>query len=84
MEPVRIMGLSPTGIVIRGKDFSGGLDIVARTAKQKRILDRLKQIKDRASEMNAEQDTTNFTTGSDLAEEAAELGLQLLDEGDDD
>jgi hypothetical protein len=48
-------------------------------AKVKRIRERLEQIKSRASEMNAEQVTKGGVTGSDLAEEAAGLGLELAD-----
>ena len=50
------------------------------SAKEKRIRERLEQIKARASEMNAQQKTKAGVTGSDLAEEAAGLGLELLDE----
>jgi hypothetical protein len=48
-------------------------------AKAKRIRDRLEQIKARASEMNAQQKTKGGVSGSDLAEEAASLGLELAD-----
>ncbi len=47
------------------------------SAKAKRILERLQQIKDRAAEMNAAQETKGGVSGSDLAEEAAGLGLEL-------
>ena len=50
------------------------------TAKQKRIKERLEQIKARASEMNAALKTKGGVTGADLAEEAAGLGLELLEE----
>lgn len=50
------------------------------SAKQKRIRERLEQIKERAAEMNAQQKTKGAVTGSDLAEEAAGLGLELLEE----
>ena len=50
------------------------------TAKQKRIKQRLEQIKQRAAEMNAQQQTrTAGVTAADLAEEAAGLGLELLE-----
>ena len=45
--------------------------------KQKLIVERLEQIKARASEMNAQQKTKGAITGADLAEEAAGLGLEL-------
>jgi len=48
------------------------------SAKENRIRQRLEQIKDRAAEMSAQQKTKGGLTGSDLAEEAAELGLELL------
>jgi len=48
-------------------------------AKAKRIVVRLEQIKERASEMNAAQNTKGGVTGADLAEEAAGLGLELAD-----
>jgi hypothetical protein len=50
------------------------------TAKQKRIKERLEQIKARAAEMNAQQTAKGAVTGADLAEEAAGLGLELLEE----
>ena len=50
------------------------------TAKEKRIRERLEQIKARASEMNSQQKTKAGVSGSDLAEEAASLGLELLDD----
>jgi hypothetical protein len=51
------------------------------TAKQKRIKARLEQIQQRASEENARSSTrSRAVTMADLAEEAAGLGLQLLDE----
>jgi len=50
------------------------------SAKVKRILERLEQIKARAAEMNAQQTTkTAGITDADLAEEAAGLGLELAD-----
>ena len=49
-------------------------------AKQKRIRERLEQIKVRASEMNAASQNKGGVSGADLAEEAAGLGLELLDE----
>lgn len=52
---------------------------MALTAKQKRIKERLEQIKARAAEMNAQQQTKGAVSGSDLAEEAASLGLELLE-----
>lgn len=45
----------------------------------KAIRERLEQIKARAAEMNAEQKTKGGVSGSDLAEEAAGLGLELAD-----
>ena len=50
------------------------------SAKEKRIRERLEQIKARASEMNAASSTKGGITGADLAEEAAGLGLDLLDD----
>lgn len=47
--------------------------------KQKRIRARLEQIKARAAEENARSKTKGGVTGWDLAEEAAELGLELAD-----
>jgi peptide subunit release factor 1 (eRF1) len=47
------------------------------TAKQKRILERLEQIKARASGLAA---NAKDKTAANLAEEAADLGLQLLEE----
>lgn len=47
------------------------------TANQKRIKARLEQIKDRAAEMAA---NAKDKTAANLAEEAAGLGLQLLEE----
>lgn len=50
------------------------------TANEKRIKARLEQIKDRAAQMNADQKKKSAAvTGADLAEEAAGLGLQLLE-----
>jgi len=49
------------------------------TAKEKRIKDRLEQIKARASEMNASSKKKDELKASDLAEEAAGLGLELLE-----
>lgn len=49
------------------------------SAKAKRIIERLEQIKERASEMNAAQSTKGGVSGSDLAEEAAGLGLELAE-----
>lgn len=51
--------------------------------KQKRIRDRLEQIKQRAAEENAHasfKTSTSVVTMADLAEEAAGLGLELLNE----
>jgi len=45
------------------------------SAKHKRIRERLEQIKSRSS-----QETKGGVTGYDLAEEAASLGLEVLDE----
>lgn len=50
------------------------------SAKEKRIRERLEQIKARAAEMNAASNTKGGVTGADLAEEAASLGLDLLEE----
>lgn len=50
---------------------------MANSAKQ--IKARLEQIKARASEMNAQQKTKGGVSGSNLAEEAAGLGLELAD-----
>lgn len=47
------------------------------TAKEKRIVERLEQIKARASEENARTVTKAGVTMGDLAEEAAGLGLEL-------
>jgi hypothetical protein len=47
--------------------------------KVNRIRDRLEQIKARAAEMNSQSKTKGGVTGSDLAEEAAGLGLELLE-----
>lgn len=47
------------------------------TAKQKRIRERLEAIKDRAAQLAAEKDDK---TAANLAEEAAGLGLELLEE----
>ena len=47
------------------------------TANQKRILKRLEQIKERAAEMTAESSKAN--PAAELAEEAAGLGLQLME-----
>lgn len=49
------------------------------SAKDKRVRERLEQIKARAAEMNAEMQTKGGVTGADLAEEAAGLGLEVLD-----
>ena len=50
------------------------------SAKEKRIIARLEQIKTRAAEMNAQQKTrSSAVIGADLAEEAAGLGLELHD-----
>lgn len=48
-------------------------------AKEKRIVERLEQIKAQASEANAAMTTKGGITGHDLAEEAAGLGLELAD-----
>jgi len=48
------------------------------TAKQKRIKERLEQIKDRAAGLAAEKE---HKLAANLAEEAAQLGLDLLEEG---
>lgn len=48
-------------------------------AKEKRIRDRLEQIRQQASEANAATETKGGVTGHDLAEEAAGLGLELAD-----
>jgi hypothetical protein len=45
----------------------------------KLIRARLEEIKSRAAEMNAAQKTKGGVSGSDLAEEAAGLGLELVD-----
>ena len=50
------------------------------SAKEKRIRERLEQIKARAAEMNAAMSSKGAITGADLAEEAASLGLELLEE----
>jgi len=50
------------------------------SAKHKRIRERLEQIKSRSSQENAAQKTKGGVTGYDLAEEAASLGLEVLDE----
>jgi len=47
------------------------------TADEKRIKARLQKIKDRASEMNMQSSKSD--AGAELAEEAAGLGLQLLE-----
>ncbi len=47
------------------------------SAKEKRIVQRLEQIKERAAEENARQQTRAGVTMGDLAEEAAQLGLEL-------
>jgi hypothetical protein len=47
-------------------------------AKVKRVRERLERIKQLAAEMNAASRSTAIT-GSDLAEEAAGLGLELAD-----
>jgi hypothetical protein len=50
------------------------------SSKAKRIRERLEQIRSSASEMNAASvSTAPFVKGSDLAEEAAQLGLELAD-----
>jgi len=49
------------------------------TAKEKRIRARLEQIKLRAAGMNANAKNKDEVKGSDLAEEAAGLGLELLE-----
>lgn len=51
------------------------------SAKQKAIRARLEEIKTAASSMNASKTSSNraFVTGSDLAEEAASLALELAD-----
>lgn len=48
-------------------------------AKVKRIKARLEQIKERAAEMNAASQTKGGVSGSDLAEEAAGLGLEAIE-----
>jgi hypothetical protein len=48
------------------------------SAKEKRIVERLQQIKQIASEQNATA-TVGGVTGHQLAEEAAGLGLELAD-----
>jgi hypothetical protein len=54
---------------------------MAESKRQKRIRERLEQIKQRASEENARQTSkANAVTMTDLAEEAAGLGLELLNE----
>jgi hypothetical protein len=56
---------------------------MALTAKQKRVQARLQQIRDRAAQINANtanQDPKNTDLGADLAEEAAGLALDLLEE----
>ena len=50
------------------------------TAKEKRIKARLEQIKQQASAANAAMKTKGGVTGHDLAEEAAGLGLEVLEE----
>jgi hypothetical protein len=50
---------------------------MALSAKEKRVKGRLEQIKERAAEMNMNDEKG----GADLAEEAAGLGLELLEEG---
>ena len=47
------------------------------TAKQKRVKERLEQIKARAAGLAAEKDQK---LAANLAEEAAQLGLDLLEE----
>jgi hypothetical protein len=47
------------------------------TANEKRIKARLERIKERASEMNLQSSKSD--AGAELAEEAAGLGLQLLE-----
>ncbi len=47
------------------------------SAKEKRIVQRLEQIKERAAEENARQQTKGGVSMGDLAEEAAQLGLEL-------
>lgn len=49
------------------------------SAKEKRIIARLEEIKARASEMNAAEVTKSGVSAADLAEEAAALGLELAD-----
>jgi len=48
------------------------------SAKEKRILERLAQIKELAAEMNR-QNPTGGVSGIDLAEEAAGLALDLAE-----
>ena len=48
------------------------------TAKQKRVKERLEQIKERAAELNMQSSKND--PGAELAEEAAGLGLELLEE----
>jgi hypothetical protein len=49
------------------------------TANQKRIIERLEQIKDQASAYAANPKQTDAKVSANLAEEAAGLGLQLLE-----
>ena len=49
------------------------------TANQKRILARLEQIKELAAAYAANPKQTDAKTSANLAEEAAGLGLQLLE-----
>jgi len=49
------------------------------TAKEKRIRERLEQIKERAAEENTRGTRSGGVTMGDLAEEAAGLGLELLE-----
>ncbi len=49
------------------------------SAKEKRILERLAQIKELAAEMNRQNQTKGGVSGADLAEEAAGLGLDLAE-----
>jgi hypothetical protein len=82
MERARISASSRTAIGAGGSRVTGlpSCGGSVASAKEKRIRERLEQIKAAAAEMNAATPTKGGITGADLAEEAAGLGLDLLED----